>query len=178
MRETGVASGQYDCGTGTCVGGSQAVSLLIPPGQGSDTQIIQTVLYDKTVASSVYGDLCNSLPCPSKAKVYDVFLNSTFIGSSLTNGDPSTARPAWCTLTNPQKFDPKNPTAGFNPVTNPYVIPNGKTACVVSYVHVNTSQAASKINGNTPNGKEGNGDFRLDIVFLGDGGLSTCRTCK
>jgi hypothetical protein len=178
LRETGVVSGQYDCGTGTCVGGNQAVSLLIPPGQGSDTQIIQTVLYDKTVASSVYGDLCNALPCPSKAKVYDVFLNSTFIGSSLTNGDPSTARPAWCTLQTPQKFDPKNPTAGFNPVTNPYVIPAGKTACVVSYVHLNTSQAASKINGNTPNGKEGNGDFRLDIVFLGDGGLSSCRTCK
>jgi hypothetical protein len=182
LRETGVVSGQYGCGTGTCIGGSQAVSLLIPPGSGTSTQIVQTVLYDKTVGSSAGGDLCNALPCPSKAKIYDVFLNNAFIGSSLTNGDSATGRPAWCTLQHPVAFDPKNPTAGFNPDPGPnqnlYQIPANQTACVVSYVHINTSQKASKVNGNTPNGKEGNADFRLDIVFEGDGGLTTCRTCR
>lgn len=172
LRETAVGATTGSCPTGsTCVGPvNQRVSYLVPPGAGTSTQIIQTVLYDKTVAASVYGDLCNKLPCATKSMIYDVFLNGQFIGSSLTAGDPNTGRPAWCTLT--------TPTSPFDPVTNPYIIPTGKTACVVSYVHINTSQNPSKINGNTPNGKQGNGDFRLDIVFLGDGGLTTCRTCR
>jgi hypothetical protein len=144
VREQSTVSG--DCGGTACIGGQ--VSLSIPPGTGSSTAAEQAVVFDKTITTGLKNsDICNSTPCPGSKKVYDVFMNGTWIGSSLMT--------TWCSASTP---------AG--------------QPCVISYVHVNTSENPSKINGNTPNGKNGNGDLMLRVRIYADPSLGTCRTCR
>jgi hypothetical protein len=135
----------------TDCGGSNCVADQVsigvtPPTGSTPVPAEHSVVYDKTVSTQPIGDICNATPCGSKV-IYKVYLNGTLIGTSLSS--------TWCGA---------SPPLGSN------------QPCIISYVHINTSVNPSKVNGNTPNGKEGNGDLLLRVRELVDGTISTC--CK
>ena len=130
-----------------CLGNQ--VSVAVPPGTGTNVQFTEVIIYDRTISTDVRGAPCTKIPCGNKYE-YQVYMRpsidvpAVLVGSSI----PST----WCT---------KNTQTGL------YNIPSGKPGCVVEYRTVNTSTNPSD-NGNTSNGKQGNGDLRLTVVFWGD----------
>jgi len=140
-----------------CMNGQSVVAVSPPPVTGtSPTQLKTTIIFDRTISTQIYGEPCTKVGCGKFTYVVymraSTGVRATPIGTTVSTPTTvnGTSFPGWCPTNNGV---PYIPTIGLNP-------PPG---CVVSYVTVNTSSG-----GNTSNGKEGNGDLRLTVLFYGD----------
>jgi hypothetical protein len=152
LRDETSVSGDCPLAGHPCLNGQSVVA--IPPGTGTSVALKSTIILDRTISTQIYGAPCTKAPCGKY--VYVVYLRQSTTTPSIPIGSTvptqttvnGTVFPAWC------------PTVSGQPV-----IPSGKLGCVVSYVPVNPSSTSPVT---SSNGKEGNGDLRLTVLFYGD----------